>query len=43
MSQVVYDMDRAIDRAPASSKFKIKRAEALAKLKRFSEAQESVK
>nr|XP_054751701.1 dnaJ homolog subfamily C member 7-like [Lytechinus pictus] len=40
--KVVYDMDRAIDHSPACAKFKIRRAEALLKLRRFSEGQEAV-
>ncbi|XP_038072448.1 dnaJ homolog subfamily C member 7-like [Patiria miniata] len=40
--KVVYNMDRAIDHSPACTKFKVKRAEALAKMKRFTEASQAV-
>ncbi|XP_071792021.1 dnaJ homolog subfamily C member 7-like isoform X1 [Asterias amurensis] len=40
--KVVYLMDRAIEHSPASTKFKVKRAEALAKMRRFSEASQSI-
>ncbi|XP_072180710.1 dnaJ homolog subfamily C member 7-like [Diadema setosum] len=40
--KVVFDMERAIDHSPACVRFKVRRAEALLKLRRFSEAQEAV-
>ncbi|XP_022103561.1 dnaJ homolog subfamily C member 7-like isoform X2 [Acanthaster planci] len=40
--KVVYNMDRAIDHSPACTKFKVKRAEALAKMRRITEASQAI-